>query len=47
MQKHGRKYFAPMLPPPKSLRDVVKIQHFQNMAMLHVKFKGMTHATAW
>ena len=24
-----------------------KIQHFQNMVMLHINLKGLTHAATW
>ena len=37
MQQHGSKYYARRTPHPG---DVVKIQLFPNMAMLHIKLKG-------
>ena len=42
MQKHGRKYFAPPLRGQK-----VKIQLSQNMVMLHINLKRITHAATW
>ena len=51
MQQHSSKYFARRPPPPSSRHDPrgwgqkVKVQLFQNMAMLHIKFKGITNYT--
>ena len=45
MQQHGSKYFACILPPktpssrPWWWGQKVKIQLFQNMVTLHIKFK--------
>ena len=50
MQQHSSKYFA-RRPLPSSRHDPrrwgqkVKVQLFQNMAMLHIKFKGITKYT--
>ena len=44
MQQHSTKYFACIHPPPLGPGDGVirsKFYFFQNMVMLHVKFKNM------
>ena len=44
MQQHGSKYFTPQTPTHPTLTlggQTVKVQHFQNMVMLHIKLKGM------
>ena len=44
MQQLGSKYLACRPPPPPDPRDqMVKIQLFQNMVLLHNKLKGMEH----
>ena len=46
MQQHDNKYFA-RRPTPMTLGNGVKINLFQNMFMLHIKLKGITHAVTW
>ena len=47
MPQHGSKYFAPETPlrHPHDPWSKVKLQLFQNLVMLHVKFNGITNAT--
>ena len=49
MQQQGSNYFYLQTPPPRpsGLGHKVKIQLFQNMAMFHIKLKGMKHAGKW
>ena len=44
MQQHGSKYFAAEPPNPG---QKVKIQLFQNMAMLLIKLMRMMHIATW
>ena len=37
----------PPPPPTLGVGSNVKIKHFQNMVMLHIKLKGMALATTW
>ena len=48
MQQHGSIFFAHRPPSrPWGWGQKVRIQIFQNMVMLHIKLKGMTHAATW
>ena len=37
----------PRVPNPRGWGQKVEIQLFQNMVMLHIKLKGMTHTATW
>ena len=48
MQQHSREYFASRPPTPANTGGLsVKIQLFQNITMLHIKFKYITNAAKW
>ena len=49
MQQHNREYFASRTPPPPANTGglSVKIQLFQNINILHIKFKYITNAAKW
>ena len=48
MQQHGRTYFANRPPPPTlRMESIGQNLSFQNMAMLHIKLKGITSAATW
>ena len=46
MQQHNREYFVSRPPPPLANTGglSVKIQLFQNINILHIKFKYITNA---
>ena len=49
MQQHNREYFASRPPPPPANTGglSVKIQLFQNIKILYIKFKYITNAAKW
>ena len=47
MQQHGSIYLLTDRPLPRDPEEGTKIQLFQNMAMLHIKLKGITNAATW